>query len=105
MKLRYRIPLVTPEARKALVDLLSTTIEGRHLRSFEPYCPNENDDTYWTLDSGNDWKVCFYGSLSSSPDSNDPRVFEVRYRYEQGTPKEAALAGWLVVRLGAEVVS
>ncbi len=105
MKLRYRIPIVTPETRKALVDLLSATIQGRPRDSFEPYCPNEHDDTYWTLDSANDWKVCFPGSLSSGPNSDDLCVFEVRYRYEQGTPKEAALAGWLVARIGAEVVT
>lgn len=99
MKLRYPFPLNVPAARKSLVDLLSATIQARRNDTFEPYCPNEHDDTYWTLDSGNDWKVQF----GFDP---DPCVFNLRYRYEAGTPKEAALAGWLVARVwGMEVVA
>lgn len=41
----------TTQARKRLVDLLSTTIDGH--KEFIPYKPNDNDDYFWTLDSGN----------------------------------------------------
>ncbi len=100
MKLRYHLSLAYPEVRKDLVSFLSSTIEADRTRgSFKPYHPNEHDDTYWTLDSGNDWKAHFL------IDAADPYVFQIRYRYEQGTPKEAALAAWLKVRINAEVVS
>ncbi len=84
------------ENRKRLVNFLSTTIEGR--KDFEPYKPNENDDTFWTLDSANNWKVLF------SPQA-EPECFEIRYRYHNGSSQhEAALAAWLAVSLNVEVL-
>ncbi len=41
---------------------------------FDPYKPNENDDSFWTIDSNNDWKVKFH---------NDTE-FELAYRYDRG---------------------
>lgn len=41
-------------------------------RGFNPYKPNINDDSFWTIDANNDWKVSFY---------NDTE-FELSYRYE-----------------------
>lgn len=39
---------------------------------FEPYKPNINDDSFWTIDANNDWKVKFNGDAE----------FELIYRYE-----------------------
>jgi hypothetical protein len=39
---------------------------------FDPYKPNENDDSFWTIDSNNDWKVKFHSDTE----------FELVYRYE-----------------------
>lgn len=83
---------ILPTYRSFFVTALSRMIEVRS--DFEPYKPMEQDDTYWTLDSANDWKLKFL----------DDGTFRVTYRYETGTPKEAALAGWLTVRLAVEVV-
>jgi len=92
MKLHSRYPLATQADRKRLIDFLSITIEGR-CGGFQPYKPNENDDTFWTLDSGNDWKVKFF------PD--EPSCFELRYRYQcAANPYEEVLAAWLKVRIG-----
>jgi hypothetical protein len=94
MKLRNRDNYSTPEARKRLVIFLSHTIEGRAYpdNSFAPYKPNETDDMFWTLDSGNNWKVKFH--------ADEPQVFEIIYRYQcAGNPYEEALAAWLAVRI------
>lgn len=72
-------------------ELLSTLISLD--RRFKPYCPNDPDDYYWTLDGGNDWKLKF------SPDQ--PTTFEVIYRYNTGNDYEAAFALWLGVVLSA----
>lgn len=61
------------------------------------YMPNNSSD-YWTLDSGNDWKMFFT--------EKEPRSFEVRHRYQIDDPKRVneysavneavkSLAGWL----------
>lgn len=95
-KLRSKESYAMTEARKRLVDFLSVTIEGRKDDTFAPYRPNEDDDYYWTLDSGNNWKVKFL------PD--EPNCFEVIHRYQcAANPFEQALAAWLVVRLGLEI--
>lgn len=98
MKLTAKTEFSTPEARKRFVEFLSTTIEGRKGNGeFEPYKPNEHDDTFWTLDSGNNWKIKFFRET--------PDVFELIYRYQcKENSYEEALAGWLKVRIGASVV-
>lgn len=52
--------LTHPSECSDMVRLLSTILmAGMHRAGFIPYMPNEGDDTFWTLDSGNDWKVTF----------------------------------------------
>lgn len=99
MLLSFRHPsFETPDQRKRFAHMLSCMIDGRGPEdSFSPYCPNEREDTYWTLDRGNDWKVTFY--------PEKPETFRIRYRYNGlSQDKESALAGWLVSRLGCEIV-
>lgn len=89
----------TFEARREFVLFLATTIEGHAAEDsfLRPFNPNKGDTHYWTLDRGNDWKVLF---PAGRPDS-----FEVLYRYNSpACDKESALAGWLAIRLGAEIV-
>ncbi len=89
MKLRTSEPYTSRESRERFARFLAATIEGQ---AFTPYMPNEGDDSYWTLDSGNNWKVLFF------PDGS----FDIRYRYQNATnQREEALAGWLFVRLDA----
>ena len=67
-------------------------------KDFKPYCPNEHDDFYWTIDSGNDWKIQFL--------KDQPHRLQIRYRYQNAdrNPHEEALIPWLVYRLGAKFV-
>jgi hypothetical protein len=99
MKLKIKQDLSSVRQRAILVELLSATIEGRGpTGAFSPYKPNEADDSYWTLDSGNNWKVKFI--------PGEFGVFEIIYRYQcAGNPFEQALAGWLKVRLDADPVA
>ncbi len=98
MLLQFKHPtFATPESRVEWANLLSLVVEGRRIdESFSPYKPNVNDDTYWTVDRGNDWKVSF---------PSNSRQFVIRYRYNNPTAdKEAALAGWLSARFGCEIL-
>ena len=96
-KLTTRDDYSTAESRKRLVDFVSRTLEARDPSTFTPYKPNEHDDTFWTVDSANDWKVRFL--------ADEPHAFVLRFRYhaEGRNPHESALAAWLAVRLGATV--
>jgi hypothetical protein len=69
-----------------------------NLREFQPYCPNEKDDFFWTIDGGNDWKLKFL--------EDQPNRVQIWYRYHAmgRNPHEEALIPWLVVRLGAKLV-
>lgn len=80
----------TPERREALARALSALIEGRILPDV-PYKPNEHDDFFWTLDSGNDWKLKFNEQNTSR--------FEVYYRYHGRM--EEVFVQWLTKRLKA----
>lgn len=81
--------------RFSLACRLSNIIEGETVGTL-PYAPNQDDTWFWTLDLGNDWKVKFF--------EDDPNVFEIIYRYQCATNQfEEALAGWLKVRMGAEI--
>lgn len=98
MKLTNKTDYSTSDARLRLVTFISATIQGHKTDGFEPYKPNEHDDMYWTVDSGNNWKVKFH--------ADQPHVFEIIYRYNTGNPDyEKALAAWLKVRISAEVFS
>lgn len=95
MKLKVKSDFATPERRQRLVELIAHTVNGR---AFTPYLPNETDDTFWTVDEGNNWKVYF--------PPEELACFEVRYRYARGNPEfEPALSNWLAIRLGAEVLA
>jgi hypothetical protein len=87
----------TPEARlkmaQAIADMLAV---GRS--PFTPYKPNEHDDTYWTVDGGNDWKVFFF------VDKVDTIGIRYRYDAEGRNPHECAIVPWIMVRLGAMFV-
>ena len=92
--LKNRDSYETLDARKRLVDFLSTTIIGCKLSDFAPYKPNEDDDMYWTLDRNNDWKVKFFPDESTH--------FGIIYRYQcKGNQFEEALAAWLAARISA----
>lgn len=97
MKLKSPRSYSTAHSRERFAEYLSAILQVGKDRTFQPYKPNADDDLYWTLDAGNDWKVRFM------PD--DSGIFEIRYRYSVGNPEqEAALAGWLKARIGVEVV-
>lgn len=63
-------------------------------RGFEPYKPNENDDSFWTIDEGNNWKVKFHSDkYHSDKNSEEDNVFELVYRYDNrimGSAKKLA---------------
>lgn len=69
-----------------------------------PYKPNELNDSFWTIDSGNDWKIKFY--------KEDNSIFEIIHHYqindnktEYSSVNEAvkSLAGLLAYRLNGTV--
>lgn len=97
MKFKLKNPRSNGD-RERMMDIISTIIQGYQDKHFKPYRPNEGDDNYWTLDSGNDWKIHFLTS--------EPLTFEIRYRYQsKAHPYEEALAGWLMVKLyGLEIL-
>jgi nucleoside 2-deoxyribosyltransferase len=98
MRFKTDTRLESYEDRRRFVQLVSLFIEGRKDDTFAPYMPNENDDGFWCLDSGNNWKLQFRVDA-------DPGVFEIRYRYQcAANPYEEALAAWLGIRLGLKVV-
>lgn len=85
--------LVSEKDREWFAQSLSHIIEAGGQSSFQPYKPNENDDYFWTLDAGNDWKVKFF--------EEDYKSFGIIYRYEDRNNREGILAEWLKVRFGA----
>lgn len=65
--------------------------------NFEPYKPNKDDDYFWVLDVGNDWKLKFF--------ENYPDRFEITYRYQcEANRYEEALAEWLKVKYKVKVL-
>lgn len=83
--------------RVQFAERLSCFIDGQGPEDgFEPYCPNAGDDTFWRLSRGNNWTVIFYPER--------PDQFTIQHRYDgPQNDKEAALAGWLVARLGCVI--
>ena len=57
--------------------------------AFKPYMPNEGDDSFWTVDSANDWKVQFY---------TENRM-KIWHRYSDRAA-EHALEKWIAYRTG-----
>jgi hypothetical protein len=68
---------------------------GDCYRDFEPYKPMAHDDTFWTVDRGNDWKVKFF------PDRPNEMEIMHRYRDADGVRK---LCEWVAHRSGGKVV-
>ena len=100
MKFQSKSEFKTPEARKSFAYFMAGFIEGGSIYKdrFEPYLPMPDNDTFWTLDSGNDWKLIFL------PD--EPNCFIIRYRYQNPTnQKEEALAAWLQVRINVTILT
>lgn len=84
------------DERKNFVKFLAATVEGRLGCQFEPYCPNQTDDSYWVFDSANNWRATF--------PEGDATAIDIRYRYQCDTVQaEEALATWLKFRAGATV--
>lgn len=81
-----------PSTRTELARCLSQLIEGKAVRGI-PYMPNDGDTLFWTLDSGNDWKLKFF--------EKEPNVFEVYQRYHAG---EEEFGRWLTYRMRLEVI-
>lgn len=78
------------KSRVELAKMLSLVIDARKNEGI-PLKPNEGDDTFWSLDSGNNWRLCF---------RPEPGVFDVWHRYNA----DSALFAWLVERFDFEVV-
>lgn len=97
------------EKREFIATLASAMVEASgekspYKREGLPYKPNDWDDSFWTIDSGNDWKIKFY--------SEDKSIFEIIHRYqindnrtEYSSVNEAvkSLAGLLAYRLSGKV--
>ena len=92
MLLTIKSNLAEAANRERLIQILSKLLDPLE-KHFEPYKPNANDDTFWTLDTGNNWKVQFF--------PEQPNLFELRFRYQCPTQQyEEALAAWLAIRFG-----
>lgn len=88
---RLREPVEGKEKRQEIASLISGTIEaGRYRDTFVPYMPMEHDSSFWTLDTGNDWKLKF---------EEDKTVFEIFHRYHDEMATEG-LVKWIAYRLG-----
>ncbi len=88
MKVRLKGGVFTKKNREHIAKRLSCVIEGRDMAEFGvPYMVNEGDDSYWKLNSSNDWTLGF---------CEESDCFTVRYRYQcEENPKEEALLEWL----------
>lgn len=65
---------------------------------FEPYKPNEDDDSYWTIDINNNMKVRFFDAPGRQNE------FELNHRYARGQAhhrRELAFAVWLYEKINA----
>ncbi len=94
MILEFDLPFDTPEAREQCARRLGRLVS---VYDIDPYKPNEDDDRYWTIDSGNDWKVKFFVL--------HPNRVQIRYRYNHPSRDlETPLAGWIIARWGGKIV-
>lgn len=85
--------LILPAGREAVAKTLSKIINGLDQEGF-PYQPNDGDNSYWTLDPGNNWKVKFY--------DEEPKKFEVIHRYNKTLPdfEKAAVEAFIELEFG-----
>lgn len=78
MKVIVQTKISTKEYRELIVNLASEIVESTgQKKAYKydegiPYKPNEWDDSFWTIDAGNDWKIKFH----------DEHSFEVIHRYQ-----------------------
>jgi hypothetical protein len=80
------------EMRARVAEMVTNIIDGR-AENGVPYRPNGRDDTYWTVDSGNDWKIKF--------DEQEIGTFELIFRYSDKEGKlTESLARWIAYKLG-----
>lgn len=94
--MKIRIPrggFDVPLNRQAIAECVAGTVDAGKVEGI-PYKPNEHDDTYWTVDDGNNWRVRFN---PAEPDS-----LEIIHRYDHKGAL-TALCGWLAYRLGGTV--
>ena len=89
------------ESREMLAMFLQATIDANTSvnlsHGFKPYRTDKFSSARWKIDQGNNWFLHFF--------DDQPDVFEIVYRYQSDNNKaEEALAGWLVYRLGVEIV-
>lgn len=94
MKIKLNKP-ATARTREEIAKLAAATVDAGLGRADTPYKPNDDDDTFWTVDQGNDWKLKF--------SEFDPSVFMVEHRYRDKSAVEG-LTRWLAYRLGAELI-
>lgn len=94
MKIKYRKidEFKSAQSKQDMANYVSSTVEAGN-SGFNPYKPNDWDDTFWTVDSGNDWKIKFI----------DDSTMEVIHRYHN---KEAifGLATWVAYRTGGKLI-
>lgn len=96
----------TVESRKKIVESIAFFLRHGKDDDFQPYTPNGlgkpeitlADSDFWTVDSGNDWKVKFH------PETPDRLELFYRYQNSHRNPQEECLVLWLVCRLSAKVI-
>jgi hypothetical protein len=94
MIIEFDIPFDSPEARKQCATRLGRLVS---VNDIEPYKPNEDDDLYWTIDSGNDWKVKFF--------ADNPKRVQIRFRYNRPERDlETPLSNWIMARWGGKMI-
>lgn len=71
--------------REFLIRAISRMINAD---DFVPFKTMDHDESHWSIHGGNDWWVTFLNN----------NTFRITYRYERDSPKEAALANWIVTR-------
>lgn len=92
----------TAEKRLELAKFLAYTISGHNIGEPHniPYNPNEGDDSFWIIDSGNNWRLTF--------NREKPNQFKIYHRYGNptaGNDMVERLAGWLLYRItGLKIV-
>lgn len=87
MKIKTTLNFSIPEVRREFVKSLAVEFNNP-FGTFDPYCPNAGNETYWTLDDNNNWKVLFFYHHGE----ND--TFEIRYRYN-GEKAEKFMREWV----------
>ena len=99
MTIKVKIPrhdLTSSKSRFDMARYVSGAIcAGQANPDHIPYKPMEHDDSFWTVDEGNDWKVRFF--------HDEPDTFAIVHRYDN-QQAIAALAGWLAYRLDGIIV-